>query len=47
MFKDVSVSLLNGPIVDGERIAGRAEGNRFAEYWPYGNDLRQQLDALE
>jgi predicted ester cyclase len=79
MFSDVSVSLLNGPVVDGDWIAARwefagtyaggvpgikaaagtrvrytgmdllrVEGGRFAEYWPYGNnlDLMQQLDAL-
>jgi predicted ester cyclase len=79
MFKDVSVSLLNGPFVDGDWITARwafagayvggipgvkapvgrqvrytgmdlfrLEGDRFAEYWPYGNNLglMQQLDAL-
>lgn len=79
VFSDVSVSLLDGPVVDGDWIAARwefagtyaggvpgikapagtrvrytgmdlfrVEGDRLAEYWPYGNnlDLMQQLGAL-
>lgn len=79
LFDDVSVSVVNGPIVDGDLVGARwafsgrylggipgaraaagtrvhytgmdlfrVERDRFAEYWPYGDNmsLMQQLGAL-